>query len=114
MHQERHHPTSYTAAARRERNFARADDVLQTLGDAGIYINDSEKVWRADGYFLVDVENDDDDTGPQERGTPVVSTSVIRHSEGGNMNYVKSEKSKYISDDDTKYVLKKLEQRSQI
>jgi len=80
--------------ARRDRHFSRADEILQTLSDAGVFVNDSRKIWRADGFFSVtEVDNDDDSAG--------------------NTDYVKSKKSKYINDDDTKHVLKRLEQRTE-
>jgi len=82
--------------ARRDRHFSKADEILQTLSDAGIFVNDSRKIWRADGFFSVtEVDNDDDSGGVS------------------NTDYVKSKKSKYINDDDTKHVLKRLEQRTE-
>lgn len=83
--------------ARRDRHFSRADEILQTLSDAGIFVNDSRKIWRADGFFSVAGGDDDDDTDAA----------------GDTTYYVKSKKSKYISDDDTKHVLKRLEQRTE-
>ena len=74
--------------ARRARDFQKADTVLSKLNSNNVFLNDSQRLWRADGGVF-DVK----------KGYK-------------NMEYEKSPLSKFISTEDEEYVMKKLQERS--
>ena len=54
--------------AKMSRNFDEADEIQAQLTDAGIYVHDARKEWRADGIMFGDYANSDGRPG-QERGS---------------------------------------------
>ncbi len=54
--------------AKMSRNFDEADEIQAQLTDAGVYVHDARKEWRADGIMFGDYANSDGRPG-QERGS---------------------------------------------
>merc|ERR1712071_305023 len=79
--------------ARRERNFQKADTILEQLKLEHVYVDDKSKQWRADGL-------------PFDKKDDIKARMASSSS-----SYQKAPNSKFITEEDKEYVQQKLKER---
>ncbi len=96
---------------RRNQNFQRADEILVTLKQHFVFVNDATKQWRADGQSFVYFDGPSPGPGQQQpqQQRPNYENSDSAHDH--DYVYNKARNSKYISDRDEEYIKNKLRER---